>query len=566
MSRRRLRVRLDRRTILGLAGLVGLTVGLGWWRANSIVNRLLQHWAVGVVAQYSDSVYRLDRVGVHVNWLLRRVAVDSFLLTTNHAVNARHPRPLANVLISLSHCAISGVHVFTLVRGAGLIAESLGCEAGRVGVEVPRRVQDSTTPTVPPAPGSPPAAFLVLQQGLRLPSYAPRLQVAQITFPDLAFELRVPRGRSSETRLGLERLQWHMVDFVIDPADASAAFRPLFSRTIEVAAHSLVAHPDSAFAVRVGLLRASLTDSTLEARGISADLAPSARHRRDLIKITVGHAVMHGVAFGAFVFGQGARARRFDADSFGIEITKDGRLPRSRTPQPDRTPQQWITDLDVTLRLDSVVARNGEVIYRERRPGRDHPGVLTFNGVQASAVNMIHVVDRHTGGDTMSFAVTARVQNVAPLEAHVAMPLDAPQFDMSFDGSLGPMPAAALNPFLEEVLPLRIAAGRVAGISFDAAVRHGVARGWVTPRFNALSITVMRRGSGGILGDRGIVGGAARGIASMMANRQVRENNPGHPSKPPLSGRIRHVFRSDETLPAFLWVSVWGGLLPVVRQ
>jgi hypothetical protein len=566
MSRRRPRFRLDHRTIIGLAGLAGLTIGVGWWRATSIVNRLLQDWAVGVVAQQSDSVYRLDRVGVHVNWLLRRVAVDSFLLTTNHAVNARHPRPLADVRISLSHCAISGVHVFTLVRGAGLIAGSLGCAAGSVAVEVPRRVPDSTTPAVPPTPGSEPAGFLVLQQGLRLPSYAPRLQVAQITFPDLAFELRLPRGRNSETRVGLERLQWHMVDLVIDPADASAAYRPLFSRTIEVVVHSFIAHPDSAFAVRVDLLRASLTDSTLEARGVSADIAPSPRHRRDLIKLTVGHAMVQGVAFGAFVFGQGARARRFEADSFGINVMSDGRLPQSRTPQPDRTPQQWVADLDVMLRLDTAVVRNGEVVYREQRVGRDQPGVVTFAGVQATAVNMIHAVDRRTGGDTMSLAVTARLQNVGPIDAHFVMPLDASQFDMTFGGTLGAMPAAALNTFVEEVSPLRIADGRVVGITFNAAVRHGVARGWVTPRFNDLSVSVMRRGSGGILGDRGIVGGAARGIASMMANWEVRGNNPDHPSKPPLSGRIRHAFRSDETLPAFLWAGVWGGLLLVVKQ
>ena len=155
MSRRRKRIRLDRRTIVGLAGLAVLTIGAGWWRATSIVNRLLRGWAVGVVAQQSAGVYQLDPVGVHVNWFFRRVVVDSFRLTTDHGVNARQPQPLANVRIGLSHCTISGVHVLTLVRGAGLIAASMGCAAGSVAVEVPRRVWDSTAaPALPPTPRS----------------------------------------------------------------------------------------------------------------------------------------------------------------------------------------------------------------------------------------------------------------------------------------------------------------------------------------------------------------------------------------------------------------------------
>jgi hypothetical protein len=156
---------------------------------------------------------------------------------------------------------------------------------------------------------------------------------------------------------------------------------------------------------------------------------------------------------------------------------------------------------------------------------------------------------------------------VAPLDVQFAMPLDAPQFDMTFRGTLGAMPATALNPFVEEVLPLRITDGRVAGVSFSAAVNAGVARGRITPRYSDLSLSVMRRGSEGILGRGGVFGDAARGIASFVANQwKVRGNNPDNPTKPPRSGRIRRAFRSDQTLPAFLWASVRDGLLQVVRQ
>jgi len=567
MPRRRLPFRLSRRTVIGVAGLVVLTIAGGWWRATSIVNRLLRDWAVGVVAQQSDGVYRLDPVGVHVNWWLRRVVVDSFRFTTVRGVNARQPQPLADVRIDLSHCTISGVHVITLVRGAGLIATSLGCAVGSVAVETPRRVRDSTAPVPTPTSGmGERAGFLVLQESLRLPSYAPRVRITQISFPDLAFDFRLPFGRGGETRLELERLQWIMEDLAIDPADASAASRPLFSRRIELVASNFLAHPESTTAVRVGMLRASLTDSTLEVRGIGAELGPSQGYRHDVIKLAVGRTMAQGIDFGAFASGQGARARRLEVDSLGIDVTSDKRAAKNPHRRPYRTPQRWIADLDLALRLDSVVVRNGELVYREHAAGRARPGMMTFAGIQATAVNVIHRVDGRRGAAPMSLTATARVQNVAPLDVQFAMPLDAPQFDMTFGGTLGAMPATALNPFVEEVYPLRISDGRVTGISFRVGVSAGVARGSITPRFTDLSVSIMRRGSKGILGRRGIFGGAARGIASMMANWQVRGNNPGSPTKPPLSGSIRSAFRSDQTLPAFLWASVAGGLLQVVKQ
>jgi hypothetical protein len=568
LSRRRLRVRISRRTIIGIAALVVLTIVGGWWRATSIINRLLRDWAVGVVAQESDSVYRLEPVGVHVNWLLRRVIVDSARLTTNQGVNASQRPPFAEVRINLSRCSIVGVHVITLVRGAGLIARSMGCGTGSIAVAIPRRAEDSTAafPTDSAPRDVRRTGFLVLQQGVRLPSYLRRIEIRRVTFPDLAFDFRIPRARRGETRLELERLQWGMTDFVIDPADPLAGSRPLFSRTIELVANNFVAHPDSTTTLRIGLLRASLTDSTLEARGIGADFGLAGAFRHDRIKLRVARTLLVGVDFGALAFGLGARAHRVMVDSLGIDVTNDKRLPPNPQRQRRRSPQQWMADFDLAFRMDTVVVHSGEIVYREHSAGRTRPGVMTFAGIQATAANVTHL-DRRRVIDTMTLAATARLQDTALVEAQFAIPLDAPQFDMTFRGTVGAMPATALNPFIEEVFPLRIANGRVAKVSFGAQVLAGVARGSITPRFADLSVSVTRRGSGGILGGGGVLGGVARGIASFVANRwEVRDKNPDNPTKSPKSGRIRYTFRSDQALPAFLWGSLREGLLQVVKQ
>jgi len=167
----------------------------------------------------------------------------------------------------------------------------------------------------------------------------------------------------------------------------------------------------------------------------------------------------------------------------------------------------------------------------------------------------------------MTLKASGNLQGAGRVDVQFRVPLDAPEFDMTFQGTLGAMPATALNSFIEEVLPLRIARGDLVEIGFRARVQRGVARGTITPRFNDLSLSVTERGSEGILGGSGFVGGVARSLVSFAANRwMVRTNNPANAVTPARTGTIRHRFSPDETLHGFLWASVRDGLLQVVSK
>lgn len=562
---------MRRRTVIGLAVLTALLAGGAWWRAAWIVHQLLRSWAVATIAEKSGNVYRLEVGRVRFNFALRRVAVDSILVTTNRTLNALRPRPLSALRFAFHQCTISGVHLITLILSRGLIAESFGCRAVSVAVVVP---PSSGLPDTLGQLHAAPRAFLTVQQSLRLPSFAPRLRVARSDFPHVSLDFRLQRARAGDTRLQLEDLRWRIGGFAIDPADRTATDRPLFSRTVELATGNFVGRLDSATAVRVGALQASLTDSTLDVRGVTfaptvsdAAFGRSQRYRRGLIKTTVGRIAVQGIDVGAFVLGQGLRARRVELDSLQLDVMIDRRRASDPQRQRRRTPQGWIAGLRRTVSVDSVVIRHGAIVYRERRENHPQPGVLTFARLDVVAVNVRHFVGRRTNGDPMTISATTHLQNVGRLDVQFVVPLDAPRFDMSFRGTLGAMPAASFNGFIRETMPLRLTNGRVVGISFYATVTGGVARGSVTPRYNDLSVAVTQRGSKGILGRGGILGGAARGIVSLVGNwMKVRANNPDDAAATPRSGAIRHTFTSDETLPAFLWASVRDGLMAVVRK
>ena len=578
-ARRWLRMVFGRRKSIDLAIIVvllaAICAGGAVWRATWIGRRLLHDWVVKAVDQGSGGVYQLRIGHVHFDWSFPPgIAVDSFALATRRALNERRPHPLPGLRIALYRCTISGVQFFTLVLNSGLIARSLGCKSGTLMLQMPRRgVPATPNPAQAKLAFEERQTFLVLQQGVRLPSYAPRIRIAQVVFPRLALDVRLPRTATGAIGLELEQLEWRMTNVVIDPDDSTAASRPLFSRTIELAASNFVTHPDRATAVRVGSLRTSLTDSTLEIHNIAfepsksgAEFRRGRRGRHDLITLTAGSLTAQGINFGALVNGMGVRARRIEVDSFRMDVTSDKRRPKGHPGSRHRTPQQWIADLDETLSLDSLRVRNGEIVYREHAAGRTGLGIVTFAGIDVAAANVSHFVGRRTSDDPMTITARAHLQHAGRFDLRLVVPLDAPRFDMTFRGTLGPMSALEFNQFVRETDALKITSGQVTGVTFSAEVRHGVASGSITPLFSNLSVSVTRHGSEGILGSGGIFGGAARGIASFAANQlAVRGSNPDG-TNPPRVGIIQHTYTPTETLISFMWVSLRDGLLSVIKK
>src|SRR5262245_57626967 len=111
--------------LLAAAALTLLAIYLTGFRATRLVNELLREWATGQVATQSDSVYALQIGRLHFNWPLRRITLDSAVVVTDTARNARRPWPLATLNGVLRTCVISGVDLPRLVLGKGLAASQI---------------------------------------------------------------------------------------------------------------------------------------------------------------------------------------------------------------------------------------------------------------------------------------------------------------------------------------------------------------------------------------------------------------------------------------------------------
>jgi len=556
------------RTITGILVLTVLVVGGLVWRASWAAHQLLRSWATATIHDQSSGVYEMVVGRVRLNLALRRVSVDSILVTTNRAINAARPRPLATVRLAFQGCTITGVEILALVRNYGLIADSFGCKTASVRFVVPPGTPKAASPP------NPTGAVLALQHRMRLPAFAPLVHIAVVDFPDVALDFHVEHARGDDSRVQMERFRWRMAAFDMDPADAASASHPMFSRKIEWEAENLVFHPDSNTVLRVESLAGNLTDSTLDVFDFSVGpvlgrsaFARAKPYRRKYTTMRTARVEVRGADIGALLLGQGLRARTALVDSLLLDITNDHRLPVQPVGNDrHRTPQQWIADLDRPVNVDSVFLGHSKVVYRLRNSGRDDFGIITFARINAVALD-VNTAPADSTRRAMRLAVTSYFQDSARLAAYFVVPLRAAHFDMTYRGTLGPMHAEHMNQFIQATTPIRISHGELTGIDFQGTVSHGRTLGTVTPRYNNFSFAVTQENSTGILGSSGYIGGVARKLASFAGNwKKIYALNPEDPRRKARVGTINHRFDADEALADYLWYGIRDGLITVMRR
>ena len=587
--------RLLKRITIGILVVLALTLSaiyLTGFRASRLVNELLHDWATGEVATQSDSIYALQIGKLHFNWPLRRITLDSALVVTDSARNARRSWPIATVRGVLRTCVISGVDLPKLVLGRGLQASQIGCaqvqwlsDAPADSAAVTRWQARMARPRAPaprpkPAPGARPSttaaphgAVMTFQQNLNLPSRVPTIRVGRITFPSVAVGIVQHQPSGDRTRFDLARARLRVTGIVIDDAEPQYRTRPLFAEGVVLQADSTEFRPDTAQITRVGSLEVNLTDSTLTVRDFEngprvsdAEFQRRSPYRRDRIRVTAARLSIRGMDQGAYSRSGAIVARAIELDSFRFDIRSDKRKPKRPGPSsPSRTPQGWMASFENRLAVDTIHATNAAIIYEEFKTGHDQPGRLTIDNVDLTVLNVRHEPGRISGTDTLSLEIRGRLMQQGQLRVAISTLLDAPRMTMYVRGAVGAMDAQAFNPLIEHVAPARIKSGRVDGVTFEYTVTNDRALGVVIPRYRGLAAEITGTGAHGILGARNPIGGLLRATAEAAQGLKVRQNNPGSPTEQPRVGRIDYTFRG-ESLPSWFWNVIKQGLLSVALK
>jgi hypothetical protein len=206
--------------------------------------------------------------------------------------------------------------------------------------------------------------------------------------------------------------------------------------------------------------------------------------------------------------------------------------------------------------LDSVLINRGTIVYREREPGRERPGRVSFDRLRATVLDL-HLPSR---GKPLRIVASARLMDQGLLTVEASVPLDAPDFRYQLSGKLGSMPAAAFNRFLAENESFEFDNGWVEGITFRQTARGGRASTVVTPRYRDLSVESTDEGGG-------LIGSVKRAVGEFIAGAfVVRSRNPDEDGDDLRTARTVRRYDPANTWIRFLWFSLRDGLTEVLKE
>jgi hypothetical protein len=552
-------IRLRRPATL-LAAVLALVLLLGalafhWW--DRYVEHGLARWAVAETARRTGGAYRLVLSDPSFRPLTGSISFDSMVVTTDSAVNRRRAAPLPVLEWRAHRCEVSGLDVLQILLRRSFVARELGC--GRVAVVMAVRPPAERRPPSSVRPGHPtgPAAPILDLRPLGLSS----LRVATVSIPRFGFTVK-RRGSRGETTVRSEHARLEARKLVFGPAVDVRARPRLTTERARLMGTGLLLRLDTPSEIEVASYEAGLTDSTLrltrvryEPRIPEQDWVRRHQVRRDRIRFELDSLAARGFAWRQFIAtGEiGIRALRLDAPR--LDVLSDWRLPRGR-PRHHPIPQQVAAARGPAFRLDSLVVARGTIVYRERRPERNRPGRVSFDGVRAIALHL----DLPSRGKPLRIAARARLMNEGPLTVEATVPLDAPDFRYRLSGRLGSMPATAFNQMLSENEAYEFANGWVEGITFEQTAGKGRALTTLTPRYSELS--VQPTGEGG-----GLLGSVKRGVKKFVMNAfKVRSRNPDEHGKDLRTVRTVRRYDPADGWVYFLWISLRDGLMAGVKE
>jgi hypothetical protein len=533
--------------------LVLVVLGFRWW--DRYVEDQLARWAAGEVARRTGGAYRLTVGDLSFLPLAGSISLDSVIVVTDTALNRRRPAPLPRLEWRAHGCSVVGLDLPRLVFPRALVARGVGCDRVVTRIVLPPRTREER-----PSPPDSAAPSDEVEEPAR-PLGLSSLTIADVSLPAMSFTLQRP-GAGDDTSILLEHARFEATDLVFDPAASSKERRSLSADRARLSATGLVLRRDSLTEIVVAGVEADLRDSTLLLRRAKHEPAiPEAewvrrvRVRRDRIGFVVDSLCARGVAYRAFVATGDIWLRALELHGGRLDVLTDKRIPRG-PPSRHETPQRVTQSPGQALHLDSLVVRRGTIVYREREPGSERPGRISFDSVRATVLDL-HLPPR---GKPLRIVAGARLMSQGLLTVEASIPLDAPDFRYQVSGKLGRMPAAGFNRFLAENEAFEVESGVIESIAFRQSASGGRATTTLTARYRDLSVETT--GDGG-----GVIGAVSREVKEVLADALVvRSRNPEEDGDNLRTTRTVRRYERSQSWLQFLWLGLRDGLMATVKE
>lgn len=239
-----------------------------------------------------------------------------------------------------------------------------------------------------------------------------------------------------------------------------------------------------------------------------------------------------------------------EIDSLNLIVFRDNRIEKRHVVKP--VFQEMIYNCPVSLNLDSIHVKNGDITYVERVPQANHEGSICFNQIHATLYNVTNDTIYKRRNASLILKGTALLMGKGKFNVL----LDAKLYDrlntFTVKAVLSHIPASSLNPLLSNNVFIKVTSGEIESMNFFFTANDLKAKGHMYLLYHTLKIAVVNKKTdkSDALSER---------FLSMVLNAKVLNSNP-LPGKEVRVGKIEYDRNPEKFLFSYCVKSIVSGI------
>ena len=276
------------------------------------------------------------------------------------------------------------------------------------------------------------------------------------------------------------------------------------------------------------------------------------KFENDWFSISTDKIVLNGLSLKELEFNDIFRINSIDIINPDIEIYRDKRLP---DPPFKYKPliASIIKKIPYTISVDTVLIKNGKLVYQEMHDLTNEPGEVDFDPLYISVYNVTNDSQQIKKNPVLQVDLSSLLMGEGNLKSNLRFHLNSPRDYFTIKGKLDSISGAAFNKITKNLLLVQINMGDIYSAEFEFTANDDVSNGKITIFYDNLKVEVFKPKHHN----------KKSKAWSFIANKLIKKKNL--PDDPKFRTGIIYFERiKNKALPNYLWNSLKTGVISTI--
>lgn len=508
--------------VISVIGVIILLVGGAAWYVSLKWKPLLTTAIQDALIDASDSLYTVKFSDIEVNILLGSATVDSIEITPNldiyEKMKANQVAPENIFSLKVFKLSLKNIKPLKVYQQKKLDIKNITIQNPELSVYYTKlnnqiqKKEDNRTP------------FERMKKTLK------ELKIASIFLTDVKFKY-IDQSYKDPKITAFDQMNIRLNDILVDSLSALDTNRVFNTKDIiaEINNYSY-ATADSLYYINihhayVSSQKKKLIIGGMELKPRLSEMAFANHFKRqnERYKISFDSIIVKDIQFHQLIDRRRVKSSNVTLNNGSVYVFLNREKPQKTIDKGINFPHLALRRLKWDVIADTVVIKSTNIAYTEYNPKTQANGTVYFKDLSGRIFNVTNDAASLAKKHMADAYLQTYIMGKGKIDIHIAFNLVDKKGAFSYDGTVGPMSFAALNPLTKPMAMMATKSGQVQSMEFNIKGNVDGAQGRLVLKYTDLNISIMKKDGDDNLKKSGIISFLANALLLDSANPKGKD-------------------------------------------